>query len=71
LPDLDSILSGTSKSKFPAEPSADAEWLQFFVTSLFPMLRDNGQMASTFKRMSADPELIKITAQIRDLLLSY
>ena len=56
--------------KWVAE-NADAEWLQFFITSLFPMLRENGQMTPTIKMISADPKLIKITAQIKDLLLSY
>ena len=49
--------------------NADAEWLQFFITSLFPVLRENGQMASTMKLMAGDAKLKSITRKIRDLLL--
>ena len=51
--------------------NADAEWLQFFITALFPVLRENGQMAPTMKLMAGDANLKSITSKIRDLLLSF
>jgi len=100
LPDLDDILDGKSKDKFPKDPSkryaiilglvvrattaqkgfhalkwvadnADAEWLQFFVTSLFPMLREKGGIAPLMNLVAADAELKSITTRLRDMLLSH
>jgi len=50
--------------------NADAEWLQFFVTSLFPLLREKGQMGSVMQLISADDKLKSITSKIRDMVLS-
>lgn len=49
---------------------ADAEWLQFFITTLFPVLRESGQMGELLRQITADTELRDVTTQIRDLLLS-
>ena len=56
--------------KWVAE-NADAEWLQFFIATLFPVLRETGQMYSVVKLISADSKLKAITVKIRDLILSF
>lgn len=50
--------------------NADAEWLQFFVTSLFPLLRENGQMGSVMQMIAGDEYLRSITSKIRDMILA-
>lgn len=49
---------------------ADPEWLQFFITSLFPVLREQGEMALLVKKIGTDADLKNMTGQIRDFLLS-
>jgi len=99
LPDLESILDGTSKASFPAEASAryatvlgllvrsgdveaavnalswlvsngGAEWVQFFATDLFRLMREKGKFGELAKRISAKADLKDFAKNMRDLIFS-
>jgi hypothetical protein len=99
LPDLDAILSGKTKVKFPAEPSAryatvlgltvradttekgiaglmwlvdqaGPEWVQFYATDLFRMLRERGQFGELARQVAANPKLRDFAKNMRDLIFS-
>ena len=99
LPDLDSILLGTSEAKFPAEASAryatvlglivrteaaeqgvhalswllknaGAEWVQFFATDLFRMMREKGKFGDLARLITADAGLKDFARNMRDLIFS-
>lgn len=99
LPDLDSILQGKSKAKFPAEASAKyatvlglivravevdqavcalawlvsqagAEWVQFFATDLFRIMREKGKFGDLAKKISANAELKDFGRSMRDIIFS-
>ena len=50
---------------------ADAEWLQFFISNLFPLLRERNILGPLVNQISTDPDLKNITTGIRDLLLEH
>jgi len=99
LPDLDPILTGKSKAKFPAEASAryatvlglivradsaekgvhglawlvnqaGAEWVQFFATDLFRVMREKGQFGDLARQISANAELKDFARNMRDLIFA-
>jgi hypothetical protein len=99
LPDLEGILEGKGKTRFPDEASAryatvlgltvraqtarhgvnglkwlvneaGAEWVQFYATDLFRLLRERGQFGEFAKLMSTSPELKEFAKNMRDLIFS-
>ena len=99
LPDLDSILTGKGKARFPDEASAryatvlgltvraqtaqqgvsglawlvkeaGAEWVQFFATDLFRLMREKGQFGDLARQISANAELKDFARNMRDLIFS-
>ena len=99
LPDLDSILTGMGKARFPDEASAryatvlgltvraqtaqqgvsglawlvkeaGAEWVQFFATDLFRLMREKGQFGDLARQISANAELKDFARNMRDLIFS-
>lgn len=49
---------------------AGAEWVQFFATDLFRMLREKGQFGDLARRISANAELKDFARNMRDLIFS-
>ena len=49
---------------------AGAEWVQFFATDLFRMMREKGKFGELAKRISADAELKDFARNMRDLIFS-
>ena len=49
---------------------AGAEWVQFYATDLFRMLRERGQFGEFAKLMSTSPELKDFAKNMRDLIFS-
>ena len=99
LPDLESILAGKGKARFPDEASAryatvlgltvraqtaqqgvsglawlakeaGAEWVQFFATDLFRLMRDKGQFGDLARQIGANAELKDFARNMRDLIFS-
>ena len=99
LPDLESILDGTGKAKFPIEPSAryatvlgllvradsaergvnalqwliakaGAEWVQFYASDLFRVLRERGQFGDLVQLISGNSKLKEFSRDMRDLAFS-
>jgi len=99
LPDLESILDGIGKAKFPIEPSAryatvlgllvradsaergvnalqwliakaGAEWVQFYASDLFRVLRERGQFGDLVQLISGNSKLKEFSQDMRDLAFS-
>ena len=99
LPDLEAILTGNHKVKFPEEASAryatvlglavradtaakgmaalswlikqaGAEWVQFFATDLFRVMRERGQFGDLARQIASNPELKDFARKMRDLVFS-
>jgi MoxR-like ATPase len=49
---------------------AGAEWVQFFATDLYRMMREKGQFGALVKLISSDAELKDFVRNIRDLIFS-
>ncbi len=49
---------------------AGAEWVQFFATDLFPMMRERGQFGDLARQISAHAELKDFARNMRDLIFS-
>ncbi len=50
--------------------SAGAEWVQFFATDLFRMMREKGQFGDLARQISANAELKDFAKNMRDLIFS-
>lgn len=48
----------------------NAEWLQFFITSLLPQARERNYLSPLIKLANADPALREVITKIRDMILS-
>ncbi len=49
---------------------ASAEWVQFFATDLFRILRERGQFGDLARKMAARPELKEFARNMRDIVFS-
>jgi hypothetical protein len=50
---------------------AGAEWVQFFATDLFRLMRERGQFGEFAKQVSTKPELKDFAKNMRDLIFSF
>jgi hypothetical protein len=50
--------------------SAGAEWVQFFATDLFRLMREKGQFGELARQLAANPELREFAKSMRDLIFS-